>query len=168
MFALRSSAFFPYHESTVRWLCENGHTVHVSVDPLWSKNADDVAIQRVIDEHPNLTLGAMQTKPSRRKFFKQFLRELLGIHSYLVRDNQDSFYLRRQERYTFSRFPRRISYYLQKSRLHRVVLRLPLIAQILRMPERWIPADRGVIQQIKVNDRNYVKLFNTKFLSKPL
>ena len=156
MFALRSTAFFPYHESTVRWLCKNGHTVHVSVDPLWSKNADEAAIQRAADEHPNLTLGVMPTRPGLSKFFKQFLRELLGIHSYLVRDDQDSFYLRRQEQYTFSKFPRGFPYYIQKLCIHRVMLRLPFIAQILRTPERWISADGYVLKQIKAMDADVV------------
>ena len=156
MFALRSSAFFPYHESTVRWLCENGHSVHVALDPVWSKNADDAAIRRAATEIPNLTFGEMPTRRGKRKFIKQFLRELLGIRSYLVRDDQDSFYLKRQERYTFSKFPRRISHYLRKSRIHRVMLRIPFAAQILRMPERWIPADSDVLQQVEGMDADVI------------
>jgi len=140
----------------VRWLCENGHSVHVALDPLWSKNADEAAIRRAANEVPNLTFGAMPTRPGRRKFLKQFLRELLGIHSYLIRDDQDSFYLRRQERYTFSKFPKRISHYVRKTGIHRLVLRLPLVAQSLRLSERWITADSNVLSQIETMSADVV------------
>ena len=156
MFALRSSALFPYHESTIRWLCENGHTVHISVDALWSKDADEAAIWRVAGEHPNLTFGVMPTGRGRRKFLKQFLRELLGIHSYLVRNDQDGYYLRRQERYTFSKFPRRVSSILRKSRIHRVMLRIPLVPKLLRIAERLFSADQDVLAQIESKGANVI------------
>ena len=149
LFVMRSVSHFSYHETTVRQLCDRGHSVNVVFDRGWSKDYTDRAARACANEYRNLTLGWSLRRRGlwRRPLF--ITRELLSYSSYLSRRDQEPFYVHRWSEYVRMGTPW-IGYRV-RSRKFRWTLRRAPARLALRAFERIVPADGAIKNWLRKN-----------------
>lgn len=145
LYVLRSTAHFSYHESIVRALCNNGHSLHLLFDQGWSNNAKplDSVLQRLGRNH-RLSAGWAIRRSDRWRGPLFAIREISSYTSYLSRTDQSAYYTERWRGYLpnslrgATRLP-----------LVRWTLTQPFIQKRLRAFESFAPPDAAIVQLLK-------------------
>lgn len=152
LFVIRAAAHFSYHESTIRRLCANGHTVRVLYDLAHSDLNGDDAAQSCAAETPGLALGLSLRRSGliRRLLFAS--REILSYGSYLAREEQVEFYRKRWLRY-LPTLPREL---FSRSGAARKVVASAWGQSVLRAFERLSPADRAIVASLRTDGPDVV------------
>lgn len=136
----RSISHFSYFNSIVRALIKRGHSVSVSFDTRWSKNADPRHVKMFAKKHPQFTWGfAPARKGANRKEMTEY-RELLNYCSYLRRPEQSRFYLDRSRKYLSPTHQDMV-----RSTVGRMLLKSRAVRYLLPRYENTVPADHGIV-----------------------
>ena len=145
LFVTRTAAHFAYHESTIRHLCDKGHSVDHLYDREHTNPGTDHAARACSSETPGLTLGWSLRRQGvlRRPLFTS--RELLSYASYLTREDQVEFYRKRWHRY----LPTPARELMARVPVARGVVASGPARSALRAVERLAPPDRGITRMLK-------------------
>lgn len=145
LFVMRTVAHFTYHESTIRWLCGGGHRVEVLYDRELSNGDSDTVAQSCAVSLPDLTLGLSMRRRGllRKPLFAA--RELHSYSSYLNREDQAEFYLKRWQRY----LPKGTRRILAGSSVARRLLASSMAQSTLRAFERVVPSDQAIKRSLE-------------------
>jgi len=110
VFALRSPAHFSYIQSTIARLCDNEHQVEAVFDPRWGYFDSDQVVCDFAATHDNFTHGTAIRPGDGDRWHNRLsiAREYLSISSYLSREDQSDFYLKRWENNLPDRYKRPI------------------------------------------------------------
>lgn len=146
LFVVRAKSHFIYHETTLRALLKQGHTVYALYDKQRSNNqpyVEDIAL--LASEYGRFVMSEAERRKGLWRLILYTLRELRSYASYLHRQDQSEYYLGRWEKYT----PRWLRWTLLKTALGKDLISSPLIRSWFRAIENLTPPAGNVLRSIK-------------------
>jgi hypothetical protein len=155
LFVGRSIGHISYYQSILEFLLARGAKVELVFDKKWSKSgvADMSVIESFAQAHPDLTVGWLVRRADRMRSFAFALRELRSYQSYLTRRHTTQFYVDRWQKYLTPRL--RV---LSDQAAFRRLLAMNISEAVLRLLERLIPSDQGIVEFIQTRRPDVVVL----------
>ena len=147
LYIIRSIGHFSYHESTIRHLCSNGHSVEVLFDQGRSTGWPDQPVRTFMANTEGLTVSWSIRRNDlwRRPLFAS--RELLSYASYLTRKDQHPFYRERWQ----CHIPMPVRFAATRSERVRAFLARESTQSKLRTFERLVPPDAAITRWLRNN-----------------
>lgn len=146
VFVGRSIAHFTYYESIVLSLSKKGHRIQLLYDKQWSRKWPKNVVEKFIHKNPNVSL---EWSKRRKGIFRNYIfvaRELLSFISYLQRNDQSCFYLKRWQ--TYLPAPLRPGHFFDRNIIH-YFLKWKFTKWVLKGFETFLPPDKHIKQSLK-------------------
>ena len=156
LFLIRSVNHFTFHESTIRYLANNGHQLNIYFSKNWSKGFTDRAVKLCSKEYSNITINWYSERKDIWKKFATILRETIGLGKYKNQPGQHSFYMNRQYRYLVQCCPTPINFILYRLPFFKIILVTNLIQKLFTVALKLIPQNKFAHKFIKEQNPDVV------------
>jgi hypothetical protein len=144
LFVGQSSKHFSYYETSLRELCERGHTVVFRYDPVFSRHTIYPALDNFLKDCKNTKLEWITKSSFISRYISFFFRELRSYSWYLNRTDQSLYYTNRWA----DLFPG-IAAIILKIRGVKKIIKQRGFIYLLNLVERVSPVPSGVLNDIK-------------------
>lgn len=140
LIVLREFRFFALLDTVAPKMLQDGHSVHLLADEVRSRGETAWALDTWMANTPNFSTGVAATRKDgwRRTAFG--FREIRSYASYLNRQDQSEFYMKRWEGY----LNRHLKWAVQHWNWVRSLVGSPFTESLLRSFEQLIPPDREI------------------------
>ena len=142
MFLIRSVNHFTFHESTIKYLAQNGHQIHIYFNAEWSKGFTDRAAKLCSQQYSNISINWYTGRKDIWRKLVIVLRETVSLGKYKNQPNQHHFYMDRQYRYLIQCCPKPVKLMLTRIPSFKKILTSKIIQKLISLKLRVIPEDK--------------------------